>query len=347
MMPISHESAWELLRRAVDPGDLEHFDRARVRSSELLEEARRVIDEVTREKPITKEISWVATGSVARLEATGESDLDLVAVYLRDSEKGQEISDLDKQVRRKLGERLEIKVSRGEELTSPTCVQALCAQTKIGGREDTVALLTKRILILTESRAITNPEIRQGAHQETLNAFADFVGTRGRHLLSLINDIARYYRTLMVDYKSRVDGEGKTWGLRNIKLRHSRKFWYVSTMLAMIYAATKFEHRPDAEEQLILDLFNLAPVERLIIALDGAGLLGQVRCIALYNKFLGEVSAAEVREALERVKHERRYDDEVFRRLKKNADEFHEALIEVLVSLPINWRRHLLGHFLL
>lgn len=344
---ISSDNARELLRRSVDPGDFEHFERCRVRSVELVEKAGLILTEITRESAMAMDLSWVATGSVGRLEATEESDLDLIVLYLRDSGKTAEITALDQTVRRELSKRLAIKVSRGEELTSPTCIEALCAQARIGGNQDTVSHLTKRNLILTESRALTNAHIRQRAHDEVFNAFADFVGTRGRHLLSLINDIARYYRTLMVDYKSRVDSEGKPWGLRNIKLRHSRKFWYMSTMLSMIYAATRFEHRPDAEEELIHDLLNMAPVERLIIALEGAGLLAQTRCIALYNKFLGEVSRAEVRESLERIKHEDRYDHDVFRRLKRNADEFHESLIELLVSLPINWRRHLLGHFLL
>jgi hypothetical protein len=73
----------------------------------------------------------------------------------------------------------------------------------------------------------------EAIRRRILEAYAE-ERTSGRHVLSFCNDIARYYNTLCIEYKAKIDEEGKDWCTRNMKLRHSRKLWYFSNILSIV-----------------------------------------------------------------------------------------------------------------
>lgn len=83
-------------------------------------------------------------------------------------------------------------------------------------------------------------------------------------MLSLCNDIGRYYRTLCIEYKAKIDVEDKDWCTRNLKLRHSRKLWYFSSMMSIVALADTY---PDGQETYTLELLRaceLSPMLRLV-----------------------------------------------------------------------------------
>lgn len=295
-------------------------------------------------------LGWVVIGSLGRLEALDASDIDLVLLVPAGMDPSDaRISGLDKEIRKAVETKLQIKVSKGENLTSPTSAAAIADPQRIGGGNDSVQLLTKRVLLLTESQAVINSELRQTIRKAIFAAYFESLETKGKHMLSLINDVVRYYRTVCVDYKHNVDVEGKPWAIRNTKLRHSRKFWFFSCMLAMIAAAVKYNgHSADEAEKDVQDLFDKSPAERLALVLDRAALLQQQPDVfSYYDKFLGIIGDPTVRAKLGTVVHANRHDSPDFRSLSENSDRLHRAMLELMAALPPNWNRHMLSHFLL
>jgi len=62
---------------------------------------------------------------------------------------------------------------------------------------------------------------------------------KGGYPRALINELIRYYKTVAVDYLYKVEETNKPWALRNLKLRHSRKFWFFSTIALILHRFEK------------------------------------------------------------------------------------------------------------
>lgn len=327
------------------------------RSEEMIDVASHAIEQATRSVSVdlvkaTGDFTVVAVGSVGRGEATEGSDLDFVTLFRGAENSGHlERAQLDQQFRRAVLEAANgiEKVSKGQDLTAPVTVGELADPNSVGGDQDTVATHTRRILILTESRSVfsSGSDMRIKARDSIFDIYQRSEATKGRHLLTLSNDIARYYRTLGMDYKHRIDVQDKAWGIRNVKLRHTRKNWYLSTALAVVAATADREYLEEEEEAVVKELFELSPCYRLAFALRESGLDAHVSALRLYDRFLQQIGTPGVRDELQEVDHEDRYENEVFRRLKDNSDHLHERYLDIIGHLPPHWKRHLISHFLL
>jgi hypothetical protein len=108
---------------------------------------------------------------------------------------------------------------------------------QIGGHSDTNKNTTQRILLLLESLPI-GKGIQ--AHERVIRGIINRYLEEDNHLLDensshyrvprfLLNDIVRFWRTMAVDFASKQrDRGGDGWGLRNAKLRMSRKLIFAS-----------------------------------------------------------------------------------------------------------------------
>jgi hypothetical protein len=323
------------------------FARAEEHSRTKLRESTAVVDEYLRTTNIDpNDICVIAVGSIGRLEALESSDMDLIPI-LRRAIDGFE--QHDRAIREAVERALKLKVSKGQALTKFETLEELSHPERIGGERDDSNSLTKRVLILTEGAVAGGKMTLDEARTELLNAYATHERTAGRHLLSLSNDVARYYRTLCIEYKAKVDVEGKDWCTRNVKLRHSRKFWYFSTMLVLAAQAKGSADGP-ALVSSVLTAMGHPPHVRLLEGLGQTTAHAARRILEPYAWFLDFMAKSENRIALANVTYGARYEAELanpFPAMKANSDLMHREMINLLDTLDRPTRDRVLDWFLL
>jgi hypothetical protein len=340
----------EALRACVKSRHYSIFERALEKSTDLTRKAEEAIGNFVAEKGETLDnMCFAVVGSTGRKEALEASDLDLIPIAAN-ADRLAQYEPHDSDLRQALSEKVGVKVSRGEDLTKATSIEALVEVDSIGGGADTSARLTKRILLLTESsQAGGSLPIRQ-VREALLDAYAKQERTSGRHVLALCNDISRYYKTLCIEYKAKIDDQDKDWCTRNIKLRHSRKLWYFANILAVATLADKHPQGEQAFKDSLLDSFESSPIQRLAAALSEQQPLALGRLLESYALFLEFMSAEENREALRAVQHERRYEMSLanpFPMMKFSSDLLHNEIMSIMEEMGPAMRARIMGWFLL
>ncbi len=133
--------------------------------------------------------------------------------------------------------------------------------TNVGGEADTNRALTYRMLALSEGQPINDSP----AHKKIIRRLAETYGrshTAGHRLLSLATDIARYWRTLRIDYKHKVDERKKPWAVRALKLRSARRIGYFSSALHLVAFGPRFDYEKETS-------FELSKVEDFMMRMAG------------------------------------------------------------------------------
>ena len=128
----------------------------------------------------------------------------------------------------------------------------------IGGEDDTNANITRRSLFFLEARPIGDAQaftrvrnnILKRYMGENLGLWRTSTRTKIPHFI--VNDFARYWRTMAVDFADKQhDRFHDGFALRNIKLRFSRKLMYMAGLLACLRC--QLDHPDEAER---LDFFQ-------------------------------------------------------------------------------------------
>jgi hypothetical protein len=275
-----------------------------------------------------------ACGSLGRREFTDGSDIDLAFLH------GPEVSPED--AARRL-ERMQMELQgAGFEVSTKGLFGTPLARdivvANIGGDEDTTRYLTFRALIITEGEWITSPAVAKDFSDTIFNAYVQGEVSSGRYATSLTNDLHRYYRTLCVDYRWKVEGNKKHagWAIRNVKLRHSRKLWHLGTICAECYAflASQEQGAPPDHRALLSKALKQSSFAKIMGVLR---FIGASRTAAglfrAYDFYLAKMRHTSLRVYLDGLPPEKRETDEVFRALRENARELDIASQEVLWAL--------------
>ncbi|MBA3548708.1 MAG: hypothetical protein H0T76_19655 [Nannocystis sp.] len=290
---------------------------------------------------IPRELAVFAVGSLGRFESSAASDLDFAVVYAAAT---LDVHAADA-ARHELAGQLR---ARGHEVLDKTFrapVELGALLGDIGGEGDTNLHLTYRALLLTEGAWLANAAAAEQVTDAIFAAYAQGAISRGRYLSSLQNDLHRYYRTICVDYRFKVESAGKRWAIRYFKLRHARKLWHLANLALFCQAA----RLPDDERDLHLATeLPRPPLLRISTSLRALGALPLCAdLLRAYDAFLAALAEPELRRGLDRIDYAARLEDPLFQRLSASADRFDLAAQAIVQHLWVRCNEHLVRYGLL
>ncbi len=301
----------------------------------------------------TGSYEFIVFGSLGRQEVTSGSDVDWTLLV-------DGPSDLNHYaISQKISQRLE-----AEEFIEPGSSGLFGGLTSshelvhnIGGFEDTNANMTRRLLLLLESVSVGTRFCRENVITTLLERYLKFgrgVERQQANKLKvprfLLNDFVRLWRTFAVDYASKKWHQNdKKWGIRNSKLRFTRKMLFLKGLLLTldcefsdvegneewpwnILPGSDYLNKPENRLMLgIQKLIELAPVEmfcRTCLMTDS--LVNAEKALKAYNDFLAMIDDEEKRDHLSNIPFESAEDDEIFNSVRDKGKEFGAALNCVL-----------------
>jgi predicted nucleotidyltransferase len=285
--------------------------------------------------------SVVVTGSLGRGEATPGSDADWI--LLVDGPSDAEHAMLAREIEKRV--LAVVPKETGPTGTFGSIVPSHELVHYIAGTRDSNENLTRRILLLSESRALTNPLVRERVIRNILARYVLYdrpVRSRsGRRQVVphfLLNDVVRYWRTMASDYASKMwerDREG--WGIRNVKLRFSRKLLFTAGLITAfagdLFAPPEF-YQVKNDEQFYLMLADLIrsqtdvpPLEllaRVVLEADDTDVASDI--FSSYDQFLDVVANPEARAKLESIRFEDALDDPTYSGLRDVSQRFRRGI---------------------
>ncbi|MBB5766713.1 nucleotidyltransferase domain-containing protein [Xanthomonas euroxanthea] len=260
----------------------------------------------------------VVVGSLARREASAESDVDYFIVV--DGGVGCE----------KIKNKLKAAIA-AVGLKEPSVGGAFAEVIpknefleSIGGREETNDDLTRRMLFLLESTPVMGFNVYEQLFSAVVNAYISEHITHHQLARFFLNDLIRYYRTLCVDFEYKTSDSKKSWGDRNLKLLFARKLLYFSGVLV---AAQTAQSTPRFKRSELIRLLQMTPVER-VQEVCGSNASS---ALVMYDKFLGWMSNPETRALLKSTTHVRPQSED-FRDMKSVAHHFSWHLHSLLIA---------------
>jgi len=292
--------------------------------------------------------SLVVFGSLARDEWTSGSDLDWT--FLIDGTAKPEHFDIAQEIQKLIAENKEKFPAPGTTGTFGNMAFSHDIVHRIGGQNDSNKNTTQRILLLLESRPIGK---KTEAYDRVIRAVVDrYLEEDTNPLMNdelryrvprfLLNDIARFWRTMAVDFASKQRGRGgEEWGLRNAKLRMSRKLIFASGLLVCFSVNLDPElqnkistDRNDVRFHLrnyIMNYVRLTPLEILAKSTKSYAVPDDVTSalFGAYSDFLKILDNEKSREALKAVRSADSRTDPTFKHIREISGTFKGALDDI------------------
>jgi predicted nucleotidyltransferase len=329
-----------------------HLRAARERSKETRE---KLASRLLEKRIATADRSVVVSGSLARDEFTQRSDIDWTFLIdgpadPQDFNVAASIRELVQQVQGK---------AVGREGTFGKMAFSHDLVHQIGGEDDTNSNTTRRILLLLESAPLGDPEVHQRVLTGVLKRYVmedqKFAERSGEYHVPrfLLNDIARYWRTMAVDFAYKLrDRQGEGRAIRNIKLRMSRKLIFVggllscfSCQLGVLGGGDCTKHDALACVGCLRSMMSSTPLEILAKTVTylakGASRQGYdilpvaTQAFDAYDAFLGVLSDTTKRTHLENLAASEMESDELFAEARKISHDFRDAIDSIFFDEPV------------
>lgn len=264
----------------------------------------------------------VVTGSYGRYEASEESDIDLywfIDADIADKEETlkTEIELIDTIIKK--------YVTKDAGSTGTFGTSAIVTQSdlvdNIGGNNDSNMNLTRRMLLLLEGTSLYNQEKFNDIRRNLINKYIKIEQNPNQIPRFLLNDIIRYYRTITTDFEFKVSEGSKEWGLRNVKLKFSRKFLYFGGLISI--AELIGINNIEQQKQKLEEIFDKPVFEKVYACAEKHDLISEMNQIFdLYDNFIEKISNPKNREILESVTKSQRNENELYQDLRKDSEAF-------------------------
>lgn len=303
--------------------DFPNLIQARARSCTELVKRREALARL----PHDDDVAVVLMGSWGRAEVTAGSDDDfMVLVRGTDPDDVQpSIADVKTVLDRAPGD----QGIFGKPVGSDRLIG------KIGLEEDTNTNLSRRMLLLLESVAATHGHVHDVVTGELVERYLDESVKSFRVPRFLLNDVVRYWRTICVDFAGKEHRGPEKWGIRNAKLRTSRKILFAGGLLP-VFECAKLE-RDDMPEFLRgqLRMPSTDPIAQAFLnhnAPDPGG-----RALGAYDDFVGRLDDEAFRDELSEVTRDTSRKSRAFQEAARLGKELERGLLALLFeteSLP-------------
>ena len=268
--------------------------------------------------------SIVLMGSWGRGEVTAGSDDDFMVLV--DGEERPEVEV--KPTIEEVSEVLETRPSEDGPFAEPVFSENLVND--IGLDADSNKNLTRRLLLLLESKPVSgDQDIYGSVRSKVLSRYLDESVKPYHPPRFLLNDVVRYWRTICVDFAAKEWKGPEKWGIRNAKLRTSRKVLFASGLLPLLECVRLDEK--SAIREFVAQELAMLPTDRIaraFLANDAADEGG--RALGAYDEFVGRLHDAEFRNALESVTRESAGESAKFAQATEIGKELQGGLLALL-----------------
>jgi hypothetical protein len=207
----------------------------------------------------------------------------------------------------------------------------------IGLDADTNANLTRRMLLLLESRAVAGVDEHARCFGQVLDAYLGHGVRDYRPPRFLLNDLIRYWRTICVDFEGKRRGAGgddPKYASRNAKLRTSRKVLFAGGLLPVLLCQAKTAAEMPA---FLTRQFAAPPTDRLAAAFIHQGAVAEgVRALRAYDRWIGLLSDPQARADLAALRESTREASPLFAQIREIGDELQRGLLALLYETGLS-----------
>jgi hypothetical protein len=308
-----------------------HIRETRGYTTARIQEIREAFDA----EELSETVSVCVFGSWARDELTPSSDDDwglLTAGELDNDQLGPDVQRALEVATAHLGGE---KHEPGSTATFgvPFDMHALVAN--IGLDKDTNKNLTRRMLLLLESRGLSGP-VHAAAFEEVLDRYMNYGIKDYRPPRFLLNDLTRYWRTICVDFEGKhrnTEGKDPKWVSRNAKLRTSRKLLFAGGLIPILLCHL---HDTDAMPGFLSTWLKATPLDRLSAAYLWAQAESEgARALTAYDRWLALQLDPAAREELRSLTFATRRESALFDEIKEIGSQLERALLVLLFEPPL------------
>ncbi|MBN1805604.1 MAG: hypothetical protein JW837_10160 [Sedimentisphaerales bacterium] len=273
----------------------------------------------------------VFLGSIAREEASFQSDFDYYV--LQDGalpETTRRLITSAEKIRETFG-----SAQPGGQGVFGNIVVAANLYESIGLELDSNTNMTRRILLLSESKPVTEGKVHEKAIDYVLSRYcADYLNRSKNSLPKvpryLLNDLVRYWRTMAVDFGTKRWRDSDSSSLRHAKLRITRKILFAGPLATVLLAPKNI--KTNSKLQIYLKKSLAAPpLAQIARHVDLMSLKSQNAMKILlqnYDQFIGILSG-DKREVLKGIKGDSKSQEELREQCREIGDKIQSSLEQI------------------
>ncbi len=139
---------------------------------------------------------------------------------------------------------------------------------------------------------------------------------------------AQHWRTVTGDFAAKEQARPSKWGLRNAKLRTSRKVLFAGALLPIFGCAN---HERDAMFDFLDAQLDMPPTDRIAQAfLEQDAVDRGARALGAYDEFIGLLDDEDLRQRLEDVTRATAEGSDVFAQVRRLGRHLEAGLLALL-----------------